>query len=70
VTEVRDKSPSKLSGILPGDIILTLNGISAQQMDLNVINGFLNSKPGKKIKLEINRQGARLKKEIELRDPI
>ncbi|MEO8474589.1 MAG: aspartyl protease family protein [Chryseolinea sp.] len=70
VTEVRDKSPSKASGILPGDIILTLNGISAQLMDLNLINGFLNSKPGRKIKLEINRQGATLKKEIELRDPI
>jgi hypothetical protein len=70
VTEIRDKSPSKLSGVEPGDIIVTLNGISAQDLDLNMVNGMLNSKPGKKIKLEINRKGEHFKKEIELKDPI
>ncbi|HTE31148.1 MAG TPA: aspartyl protease family protein [Chryseolinea sp.] len=70
VTEVRDKSPSKLSGILPGDVILTLNGIPANGLDLNQMNGLLNSKPGKKVKIEINRKGERFKKEIELKDPI
>jgi hypothetical protein len=70
VMEVRDKSPSKLSGIRPGDIILTLNGIPAQNLDLNQMNGLLNSKPGKRIRLELNRNGERLKMDIELRDPI
>jgi hypothetical protein len=70
VMEVRDKSPSKLSGILPGDIIMTLNGIPAQSLDLNMMNGLLNSKPGKRIRLELNRNGERLKMDIELRDPI
>jgi hypothetical protein len=70
VMEVRDKSPSKLSGIMPGDIILTLNGIPAQSLDLNMMNGLLNSKPGKRVRLELSRKGERLKMDIELRDPI
>ncbi|MEJ7643219.1 MAG: aspartyl protease family protein [Chryseolinea sp.] len=70
VTEIRDKSPSKLSGVEPGDIIVTLNGIPAQNLDLNMVNGMLNSKPGKKIKIEIVRNGENFKKEIELKDPI
>src|SRR4030095_14103551 len=70
VTEVRDQSPSQLAGILPGDIVLSLNGIPVHNFDLNVINGMLNSKPGKKLRLEISRNGERFKKEIELKDPI
>jgi len=70
VMEVRDQSPSKISGILPGDIILTLNGIPAQSLDLNVLNALLNSKPGKKIRLELSRNGERFRADIELRDPI
>lgn len=70
VTEVRDQSPSQLSGILPGDIVLTLNGLDVRDLDLNIINGLLNSKPGKKIKMEISRNGTKVKKEIELKDQI
>lgn len=70
VMEVRDKSPSKVSGIMPGDIILTLNGIPAHNLDLNMMNGLLNSKPGKRIRLELIRNGERFKTDIELRDPI
>jgi hypothetical protein len=70
VTEVRDQSPSQLAGILPGDILLSLNGIPVYNFDLNVINGMLNSKPGRRVRLEISRNGERFKKEIELKDPI
>jgi len=70
VTEVRDLSPSQIGGIRPGDLVLSLNGISVQDLDLNVINGMLNSKPGRKVRLEISRNGEKFKKEIELKDPI
>ncbi len=70
VTEVREKSPSQTGGILPGDIVLSLNGISVKELDLNTMNGFLNSKPGRKIKLEISRNGEKIRKEIELIDQI
>jgi hypothetical protein len=70
VTEVRDQSPSQISGILPGDIVVAVNGIEAKDLELNVLNGYLNSKPGRRIKLEITRKGEKFKKEIELKDQI
>lgn len=70
VTEVRDQSPSQVSGIFPGDIVVSVNGIEAKELDLNVLNGYLNSKPGRKIKLEISRKGEKIRKEIELKDQI
>ena len=70
VTEVREKSASQLGGIQPGDEILSVNGISAKNLDLNSVNGFFNSKPGRKIKLEISRNGEKLKKEFLLQDQI
>jgi len=70
VTEVRNQSASQRSGILPGDIIMSVNGIATRDLNLNMINGFFNSKPGKKIRVEISRKGERMKKEIQLRDQI
>ena len=70
VTEVRDQSASQRGGILPGDQILSVNGIATKNLDLNSVNGFFNSKPGRKIKLEISRQGEKLKKEFLLQDQI
>ena len=70
VTEVREKSASQLGGILPGDQILSVNGISSKNLDLNSVNGFFNSKPGRRIKLEVSRNGEKLKKEILLQDQI
>jgi C-terminal processing protease CtpA/Prc len=67
---VRDQSPSQVSGIQPGDLVLAVNGIEAKQFDLNNLNGYLNSKPGRRIKLEISRNGEKIKKEIELKDQI
>jgi len=34
------------------------------------VNGFFNSKPRKKIRLEINRRGERMRKEMTLEDQI
>ena len=70
VTEVRDQSPGDTAGILPGDQLLSLNGQLAKELELNVVNGYLNSKPGRKIKVEIFRNGQVVKKEIELKDQI
>ena len=70
VTEVREASASQKGGILPGDQILSVNGIATKNLDLNNVNSFFNSKPGRKIKLEISRKGEKLKKEIQLEDQI
>lgn len=70
VTEVRAQSASQVGGIQAGDEILSVNGIAVKNLDLNSVNGFFNSKPGRKVKLEISRGGEKLRKEIHLQDPI
>lgn len=70
VTDVRPDSSSDQSDIKVGDRITAVNGIDAIELDLNTINGFLNSKPGKRIHLEVERKGVRMKKEFRLVDPL
>ena len=70
VTEVRGRSVADRAGIIPGDIILTINGIPASSLELSLVNGYFNIKPGKKINLIIERGGQRLKKEFRLEDQI
>ncbi len=70
ITEVRDESVADQAGIIEGDIIQTINGISASFLNLNLINGFFNFKPGKKINLMIEREGQKMRKEFKLEDQI
>src|ERR1041385_1158726 len=66
ITDVREKSPGEKVGIQPGDLILKINGIPATSLDLNQMNAFFNLRPGKKISLDLDRNGQRLKKEFRL----
>ena len=70
VTEVRDQSASQRGGILPGDQILSVNGVAASNLDLNSVNGFFNSKPGRKIRVELSRKGEKIRREFLLQDQI
>jgi C-terminal processing protease CtpA/Prc len=70
VTEVRQQSAAYKAGVETGDIILSINGIPAQMLNLNQVNGFFNTKPKKKIRLEINRKGLHLRKDFQLEDQI
>jgi hypothetical protein len=70
ITDVREKSPAEIAGIEPGDLVLRINGIPSDQLDLNGMNAFFNLKPGKRIYLEVNRDGQLLKKEFKLTSPI
>lgn len=70
ITDVRMNSTSQLSDVKSGDRILSVNGIEATDLDLNTINAFLNSKPGRRISLQIERNGVRMKKEFRLEDPL
>jgi C-terminal processing protease CtpA/Prc len=53
-----------------GDLIKTINGINTQGLDLNTINGFFNSKPGKKVHLVVSRDGQPVKIDFKLADQI
>lgn len=70
VTNVRVNSPAERAGVLEGDQILTINGIPTTELELNAVNAYFNMKPGKRIILELDRQGKRLKKEFHLENQI
>ena len=70
IASVRGLSAGEKAGLLPGDIILSVNGTTAKDFELNELNGFFDQKEGRRIRLEINRGGEILKKEIRLTDQI
>jgi membrane-associated protease RseP (regulator of RpoE activity) len=57
VTEVREGSAGERAGIVPGDLILSINNLPTSSMRLEDINALFNSKPGRKLKLVISRGG-------------
>ncbi len=66
VNDVRDQTEAQKADVRVGDLILSINGIVLKSLDLNVVNGLLNTRPGKKLKLEINRSGQKIKREFVL----
>jgi PDZ domain/Aspartyl protease len=70
ISDVRENTAAQKAGILRGDRILSINGASLTDFELNNVNNLFNSKPGKKIRIEILRNGERLKKEFVLESQI
>lgn len=70
VTEVRKQSVGDKAGIKTGDILVSINGLSTKELDLNLINGFFNLRVGKRLSLVVNRKGERIKAEFRLEDQI
>lgn len=70
VMGVRDSSPAKQAGILQGDLIISINGMPTRELKLNQLNAMLNSAPGKKVRVEIERNRVRQKLEFRLQSQI
>jgi hypothetical protein len=70
ITNIRPQSASSAADIQVGDQIISVNGIAASDLDLNTINGFLNSKPGRRINLQLERKGIKIKREFRLEDSL
>lgn len=70
ITQVREKSAAYRAGVEKGDHIISLNGVESSGLDLNMVNALFDRKPGKKIRLELTRNGERLRKEFMLTDEI
>jgi hypothetical protein len=70
VMDVRDLSPARQAGILEGDLIISVNGILTKDLKLNQLNGMLNSAPGKKVRIEIERNSVKQKLEFKLESQI
>ncbi|MGC4033933.1 MAG: aspartyl protease family protein [Tepidisphaeraceae bacterium] len=70
VTDVRKDSAAEKVGIQTGDEVISINGLPASEMNLNNINAFFNSKPGRKIKMDILRGNEKLHKIFDLESQI
>ena len=65
VAEIRPDSPAEISGLMIGDEIIKINGRPAYKYTLQKISEIFSSKEGKRIKMEILREGQTI--EIEFR---
>lgn len=70
VTDVREKSAAAGALIEVGDEILKFNGESAADLTLDQTDDILNSRPGRRVVLEILRDGKKLKVDFFLEDQI
>lgn len=70
ISDVRGKTTAAAAGLQVGDIIISVNGVNVADYELSYVNNFFNSKPGRKIKVEILRKGEKLKKEFLLENQI
>lgn len=68
ITEVRKQSSAEKAGVQTGDVIHSINGISSPYLDFNLVHALLNSKPNKKVKVEIIRGADRIKIDFLLED--
>ncbi len=70
VTKVLPNSPAGEAGIIRGDRITGINGMSTALSTLESILQRLKRKPGKKIRLVLSRRGTKMKRHFILRDLI
>jgi Periplasmic protease len=70
ISDVRVNSTAYHADLKIGDAILSVNGYSVEELELNNVNNLFNSKPGKKVVVEIERQGKKLRKEFRLESQI
>lgn len=66
VMDVRDLSPARQAGVLQGDLIISVNGMLTKDMKLNQLNALLNSAPGRKVRVEIERNKVKQRLEFKL----
>jgi hypothetical protein len=70
ITDVRENSAAAKAGFQVGDDVITINGMPAADLDLNMVNGLFNLKPGVRVTVEIERNGEIMKKKFRLENQI
>jgi C-terminal processing protease CtpA/Prc len=70
ITDVREGSVAAMAGLQTGDIIIAINGMPARELELSTVNAYFNSKPGKKVTVEIERAGKPIKKVFHLENQV
>ncbi|MEE4001552.1 aspartyl protease family protein [Tenacibaculum sp. FZY0031] len=61
IDKIVENSPAFTSGLQVGDVIKKINGKAAHEYHLNEIMDMFHTKPGKKIRMEVERVGVKLK---------
>lgn len=67
---VRKLSPADKAGVLTGDVLISISGIPVTSLSLNQVNAILNSKPGRKVALVIERNKIRYNITLALENQI
>jgi hypothetical protein len=67
IVGIRKQSEAERAGIMPGDEILSINGIPAIQLNLDEIYHYLLGNDGRKIRLELLREGKKTRASFQLR---
>lgn len=66
ISNIRNNSPAMLSGLLVGDIIISINDNATSQLSIDAINSLLREEKEKWIEIEIARNGQKLKFKFQL----
>ncbi|MEQ8925139.1 MAG: aspartyl protease family protein [Fulvivirga sp.] len=70
IVEIRPGSAADNAGFLVGDLILSIDNIEKSRLNLELINGMLNSKVNKKIRIEVARGQVHYSARFRLRSQI
>jgi predicted aspartyl protease len=70
ITDVRKGSTAQKADIKEGDLILSVNGNEVTELNLNNVINLFNSRPGKKIRMMVGRDGKKLFRQFRLENQI
>ncbi len=66
VSQVIGNSPAQEAGVMPGDILMSINGKAAFNLNLGELNGLISRKPGTTVVMVLSRNGESLTFRIKL----
>ena len=66
VSKITDNSPAEKAGIQEGDIVLSVNNTTFPELTLATFSNVMSTRPGKRIKMRIMRNGLVFKKNFRL----
>lgn len=67
IVNVIEKSPAYVAGLRVGDIIIKINGLYGNTLSVNAFNNILRSRPGKTIRLSVEREKKKLRIKFHLK---
>lgn len=66
IAKITKDTPAAHAGLKEGDMVISVNGRRPPELDLGVYSSLVNSRPGKRIRIKVLRNGQLLKKSFRL----